>query len=237
MRAGLPVVAVLFLLWFSVCFSVAFCLFFCYTWVVGFVGVLPVSSFSFPASVSSLLASASVVGFSGSRSPGSASLFALRCACAAVPASVSSVAVGCASGVDGSVRSLLGGSLPVSVFLASLFGGVVPRSVACVRWVAGLPVSSPGGSPLAVPSGGSRLWVSFPSSPCPPGLVPSASASRCFCGSGSGSWASLALAVGLGVPSLLWLPGGFAPPSSWGFRSLGGGWFSWSPGFVALSLF
>jgi hypothetical protein len=35
----------------------------------------------------------------------------------------------------------------------------------------------------------------------------------------------LALACGLGVPALVWLPAGVGVPSSWGFVSLGSGWF------------
>src|SRR5690606_34124227 len=99
-------------------------------------------------------------------------------------------------------------------FSASSFGSgrgaFARRSVAVVRAVA----SSPAG-----------VWVSFPQSACPAGLLPSRSSSACFCGLGSGSWASLAFAVGLGVPSFVWLPAGVVPPAGWGFLSLGGGWF------------
>jgi hypothetical protein len=95
----------------------------------------------------------------------------------------------------------------LSVVRASSFGrgasAFARRSVAVVS-----AVRSAGG-----------VWVSFPSSPCPSGLVPSGSSSRCFAGFSAGSWSSVAFAVGCGVPF----------PPSWllfGFVSLGGGvWF------------
>ncbi|MBD2060737.1 hypothetical protein NDI37_21835 [Funiculus sociatus GB2-A5] len=95
------------------------------------------------------------------------------------------------------------------------------RSVACVSAV----------------RSGSGVWVSFPASPCPSGLVPSASSSRCFSGSGSGSWASLAFALGSGVPCLVCLPSGVLPPAGWGLVSLGGSWWGSAPAPVQLSLF
>jgi hypothetical protein len=162
-----------------------------------------VSSFSLPSVVVSALGSARSLGLCGSRS---------------VVASVSpfaSVSCGCVGGLCGVARS----SFPqASVFSASSFvrgrAGFAVRSVALVRSVA---------------SGLLPLWVSFPAFPCPVGLVPSSSSSRCFCGLGSGSWASLAFAVGLGVPALLFLPVGVAPPSGWGFVPVGGGWWSCFP--------
>ena len=151
-------------------------------------------------------------GFSGSRSvvPG---------ACASVASflrrfrPVAGV-VGCASGVDEFFRSAFGSLRVVS---ASSFGrgpsAFARRSVAVVSAVAA--------------AGG--VWVSFPSSPCPSGLVPSGVSSRCFAGFSSGSWSSVAFACGLGVPCLVFLPSGVEFPSSWllfGFVSLGGGvWF------------
>jgi hypothetical protein len=168
----------------------------------------------------------STFGFSGSRSslPSGA---ASRVACL-VPASAS-VFVGCASGVDAFFRS----SFPsATVLQASSFGSgpgaFAARSVAVVRAVAAAD----------------GLWVCFPSSPCPAGLLPSASSSRAFCGSGSGSWASLAFALGSGVPSLVFL-GSLPCPPSWGLIPVPGwsGWFgcenalSIRPPHTQLSLF
>lgn len=168
-----------------------------------------------------LVSSAVCVGFSGSRSPSSASLSALSSVASSV-SSAAVVVVGCAAGVDLAVRSLFPGAVVVSV-ASGLFGAgrsaFARRSVACVSRVA-----SAGG-----------VWVSFPAGACPVGLVPSSSSSRCFSGSGSGSWASLAFAIGSGVPSLVFLPAGVAVPA-WGLVPLGGGWFEWSPP-VQLSLF
>ena len=168
-----------------------------------------VSSFSFPASASRLLAGASSFGFCGSRSavppvPVWAGVLG------SLPASFS-VSCGCVGGLCALARS----SFPsASVFRASAFGGgrsgFARRSVALVQSVA---------------ASARPLWVSFPARPCPPAVVPSASASRCFSGGGSGSWASAALAAGLGVPVLMWLPAGVVPPASWAFVSLGGGFF------------
>lgn len=178
--------------------------------------------------VSSIIASAFVVGFSGSRRPGGVippgAIFG-------VIASVSKsakVIVGCATGVDAVVR-LACPKAEVFAVSSGRFGSgrsaFAVRSTACVQAVA------------AAGSGG--LWVSFPSSFCPSGLVPSASSSRCFSGSGSGTWASLALALGLGVPSLVFLPSGVLPPTGWSLEPVAGspGWFSSAPVPAQLSLF
>lgn len=162
-----------------------------------------------PSSVCSLLGSASVVGFSGSRSVcPPAGLVASVAGCVSPVASVS---VGCAPASDLAFRVAFPSA---SVFFASSFGSgrgsFARRSVACVGSVAGV-------------AGG--LWVSFPAVACPAGLLPSASSSACFCGSGSGSWGSLAFAVGSGVRSLVWLPVGVFPPAGWGFVPLGLGWW------------
>ncbi len=175
-------------------------------------------------SVSRVLSSASVVGFSGSRSvPCSQSAVAIRSAITAVPAGVP-VHVGCAAGVDALVRSMRPAAVVFSVAAAGFSGrgAFARRSQMCVQSV-------------AVPGG---VWVSFPSGACPESLVPSASTSRCFSGLGSGSWASLAFAAGLGVQCLLFLPPGVEPPTGWGFVPGGGGWF-FRPASVAaqLSLF
>ena len=168
-----------------------------------------------PSSVVSALSSASAVGFSGSRSVVPSCFPAVV---AAVPTGAS-VFVGCARGVDSAARVAFPGA---RVFAASSFGvgrgSFAARSVAFVR-----ALLSAGG-----------LLLSFPSSACPVGLVPSASSSRCFCGAGSGSWASLAFAVGLGVPCLVFSPAGV--PASWGLSSLGSGWFSFVPAPVPVQL-
>jgi hypothetical protein len=174
-----------------------------------------------PTAVLSVLARAGAVGFSGSRS-------SVPAVCSPVAAAVAPlhcpVFTGCAAGVDAAFR----GWFPsASVLAASSFGlgrgSLAARSAACVRAVAvagaGVEGSFLGG-----------LWVSFPSGECPAGLLPSASSSRTFCGSGSGSWASLAFAWGSGLPCLVF---GFAPPASWGFQSLGSGW--WFSGYPAAS--
>jgi len=179
----------------------AFCCFF-FLFVVVSVSVLP-------SSVASLLSRASSFGFCGSRSvvPSPSVWSAVV---ASVPAG-SPVSCGCVGGLCGLARASFAGA---SVFRASSFGfgrgAFAARSVALVRSVA---------------SGPRPLWVSFPGRSCPPGLVPSSRPGACFCGLGSGSWASLAFACGLGVPALVFLPVGSSVPSSWGFVSLGCGWF------------
>ncbi len=148
-----------------------------------------------------LFASASIVGFSGSRRPaGAVSSKALLSAIAAVPTSAR-VVVGCAAGVDAVVRLACPQAQVFSVASGQFGRGksaFARRSIACVQSVAA--------------AGPASLWVSFPASACPVGLLPSASPQECFCGSGSGTWASLALAVGLGVRSLVFLPDGIQPP-------------------------
>ena len=169
----------------------------------------------------------SAFGFSGSRS-GLPSFGAASRVVSLVSESAA-VFIGCAPGVDEFFRS----SFPsASVFSASSFGSgrgaFAARSVAVVRAVA-----SAGG-----------LWVCFPSSACPAGLLPSASSSRAFSGSGSGSWASLAFALGSGVPSLVFL-GSLPCPAGWGLSPVPGwsGWFGCSvacgvrPPHTQLSLF
>jgi hypothetical protein len=177
--------------------------------------------------LSNIFSRFSSFGFSGSRT-WAASLCPLQLAASLVP-SGASVSVGCASGVDQFFR----GEFPqASVFSVasgqwgSGRGAFAARSAACVRSVA-----SVGG-----------LWVAFCSSPCPAGLVPSASSSRAFSGSGSGSWASLAFALGSGVPCLVFSPAGV--PSGWGLSAVPGstGWFGCplalgSPVPVQLALF
>jgi hypothetical protein len=118
-----------------------------------------------------------------------------------------SVVTGCAPGVDALTRSLVPSA---RVVRASAYAGTHPRGALAVRSVAVVRsvASAPGGA-------ASALWLAFPSGPCPIGVLPSPSPSACFSGAGSGTWASLALAVGLGVPALVLLPAGVAPPTGW----------------------
>ena len=179
---------------------------------------MSVFAVSVPAAVSAAVSSASAVGFSGSRSPSGTSVAAVRAAAAAVSAPV---LVGCAKGVDEVARELFPNARVFSVS-SGLFGSgrsaFARRSAAFVR-----ALSSAGG-----------VLLSFPSSPCPAGLLPSRSWSSA-CG-GSGTWGTLALAVGLGVPCFVFL-GSVPAPAGWGFSPCGGGWFSFSPAGVQLSLF
>lgn len=176
-------------------------------------------------SLSSLFSDFSAFGFSGGRVWNNP-VAPLSAAAAAVP-SGSAVFVGCARGVDSYFRRIFPNASVLSVasgcFGAVSRGAFAARSVACVNAV----------------SGAGGLWVSFPISACPAGLLPSSSSSRAFCGSGSGSWASLSFAVGSGVPCVVFL-GSLPVPSGWGFAPVSGspGWFSVglsSP--VQLSLF
>lgn len=166
------------------------------------------SSSLLPGQLVSQLSVAPAVAFSGSRAPAPCSLVAVGLALSAVPRSAS-VSVGCARGVDAAVRFCRPGA---SVFRASSFGSgrssFVRRSAAVVGSV--------------FPAG---VFLSFPSGPCPPQVVPSRGVSRCFCGGGSGSWASLAFAVGCGVQCFFFLPSSVPVPGWLGVRSLGGGWF------------
>ena len=170
-----------------------------------------------PSSLSSVLVGSGLVGFSGSRGLPPAVLSSVLCLRAR---STGVSVVGCAAGVDRDVRVCLRSAV---VFSAADFGvgrgSFAARSVALVR---------------AVATGGGS-FVSFPSTPCPVGLLPSASSLRSFCGSGSGSWGSLSFAVGCGVASWVYAP--FGVPSGWGFVHCGGDWFSFSPAAVQSSLF
>ena len=169
------------------------------------------------------------VGFSGSRSC-PAAVSAVRSVLGFVPASGCRVSVGCARGVDASVRSFFGSSPSLLVFSASsprFSGGgavvaLVRRSAACVRSVA---------------AGAAVLLVVAPSGACPPGVRPC----RSFRGGGSGSWGSAALAVGLGRRVLLFSPAGVPVWSGGSWVPVPGasGWFSWVPSSspVQLSLF
>jgi hypothetical protein len=158
------------------------------------------------------------VGFSGSRSLFPCSVAAMR---QIMPIVSGQVFTGCADGADELARNYFSHA---KVFNAADYGkgrgSFAARSIACVRAVA--------------PDG---LWVAFPSSSCPPGLMPSPSPSRCFNGSGSGTWGSLALAVGLGCNCLVFIPPSVACPVGWGLVTVGGGWHLYRPNFSQLSLF
>jgi hypothetical protein len=160
-----------------------------------------------PSSVLSLVAGASALAFSGSRSVVPPVLAPVL----AVVSPRAFVAVGCASGVDALVRSSV---LGCTVYSA--------RSFSASSWVGRLVLRSAAVVSAVAPRAGS-LVVVFPSGACPVGLVPSPSSSVCFRGLGSGSWATAAFAAGCGASVLVFSPLGV--PSSWGFSSLGGGWF------------
>lgn len=174
----------------------------------------------------SLVSSASVVGFSGSRLSCPALVSAVSSVAAAVPSSAS-VFVGCARGVDELARSAFPEARVFAVSSGAWGSGrsaFARRSVAFVR-----ALSSAGGVLVSLPSPGS-----VPAA----GLVPSSSSSRAFFGGGSGSWASLSFAVGLGVPCLVFL-GSSPAPAGWGLSPVSGcpGWFEFVPAGVQLALF
>jgi hypothetical protein len=154
----------------------------------------------------------SIIGFSGSRSPaGLLPPAGLSSAAAAVPASAR-VVVGCQRGVDAFFRQCFPKAEVFAVASGrwgSGKGAYAARSIACVDAV-------------AIASG---LWVSFPASGCPAGLLPSAKSHKCFSGTGSGTWASLAYALGCGADCLVFSPCGV--PVSWGLEPIPGcpGWF------------
>jgi hypothetical protein len=149
------------------------------------------------------------VGFSGSRSI--VDLSACSLAAAAVP-DRARIIVGCAAGVDLYFRSRFPHAEVFTADRSLGRGGFAKRSVAAVD-----AVTAAGG-----------LWVSFPSSSCPAGLVPHRSPSRCFSGRGSGTWASLAYAIGRDTPALVYL-GAVSVPIGWGLAAAGDGWYSFQP--------
>jgi hypothetical protein len=85
----------------------------------------------------------------------------------------------------------------------------------------------------ALAAGGGCL-VSFPSGPCPVGLVPCVSWRSA---GGSGSWGTVCMALGLGVPVLLFAPAGLEAPAAVAGRFVPvagavGWWFSAAPAGV-----
>lgn len=164
--------------------------------------------------VPSALSSARRIGFSGSRSPGGILPAGVLFDAIAAVSPSASVLVGCAKGVDAVVRLAFGSRCQVFSVASGQFGhgrgAFAARSIACVQAVAAAR----------------GVWVSFPCSACPAGLLPSASSSRCFSGSGSGSWGSLAYALGSGVPCLIFSSCGV--PTGWGLSPVPDciGWFA-----------
>lgn len=163
-----------------------------------------------PPSLVSALQASSLAVFCGSRKNVPPSILFSTVA-SSVP-KYCRVACGCVGGLCGLARA----SFPNAfVFRASMFGtgasSYARRSINLVGFATGCQ---------------SSVWLSFPSSSCPVGLLPSSNSSKCFCGLGSGSWASLALASGCGVSCFVWLPPHVSFPSNWGFSSIGGGWFT-----------
>jgi hypothetical protein len=171
-----------------------------------------------PASISSLLAIAPAVGFSGSRAPSRSSVAAARAAVAAVAAPI---LVGDARGIDAVVRSA---RADARIFRVADYGtgdgAFAARSIACVR---------------AVACGG--VFAAFPAAPCPAGLRPSSAASACFAGFSAGTWSSLAFALGLGLAAVVYLPEGIEPPAAFGLVSVGAGWWLAAPPAQQLTLF
>ena len=155
--------------------------------------------------ITDIIKAYTVIGFSGSRH--TIDPIAGELAAAAVPAGAE-VVTGCASGVDAFFRSRFPDARVLRVDRSLGRAGFARRSIECVE---------------AVSSG---LWVSFPSSACPGGLLPSAAPGRCFSGSGSGSWASLAYAIGRGGAALVYL-GSIPAPGGWGLVRVSGatGWW------------
>ena len=171
------------------------------------------------SSISELVSSSPVVGFSGSRVAAEGAPEAIAEISSFVSSS-SVVVVGCAKGVDQIARELFSEARVFSVASGEYGKGksaFARRSMACVEACQG------------------GLWISFPASSCPPGLMPKKSA---FSGYGSGSWSSLSYALALDIKSVLWLPPSVSPPAGWGLVAAGGGWFlSAPPSSVQLSLF
>jgi len=152
-----------------------------------------------------------VIGFSGSRNK--VSKIAARYIHTLAGSFLGSVLVGCAAGVDLTVRLAFPTAL---VFQSASYQPhhLVKRSTKLVQ-----SLKSSGG-----------ILVAFPSVGCPSGVLPS----KVFSGKGSGTWGTIALAVGLGVPVLVYAP---MAPVLPGLLQVAGspGWYSFCP--VQLSLF
>lgn len=146
-------------------------------------------------SLASFVGSFPCVAFSGSRVAGSSAVASCRSFLPVLGGFAGAVGVGCACGVDASVRSAFPSASVFRVAAPVSRAAFAARSARLVQW--------------CVSSGG--LLVAFPLGACPAGVAPSAS----FRGCGSGSWGSVALAVGLGCSVLVVVPAGAfpAPPA------------------------
>lgn len=153
-------------------------------------------------------------GFGGSRRGCAAFALSFPLVCQQLRALLQPrVLVSSAAGVSASVRA----AFPFAQVFAAGSGGSAPavsvlvaRGAALVRALAAAPAP---------------LWLCWPGCACPAFVRPSSRPARCWCGGGSGSWAECAFAAGLGVPVLVFLPAGVAPPASWGaWQPCWGGW-------------
>jgi hypothetical protein len=165
-------------------------------------------------SVTKIIQSYKIIGFSGSRNE--IDPVAGNLAAAAVEKG-SLVVVGCARGVDEFFRSKFPDAQIYKVDRSLGKNGFAVRSIECVETVK------------------NGLWVSFPGSACPVSLYPSERPNRCFCGSGSGSWASLAYAIGRNTEVLVYL-GSIPAPTGWGLVQVSDGWYQFQP-IIQKSLF
>jgi len=160
-------------------------------------------SLSSVSQLSSFIHSFAHIGFSGSRHSGSVAVQSCQSFLPLVSSFSGSVSVGCARGVDQSLRAAFPSACVFSVQQFAVSGRVTRasfalRSAAMVQHI----VSHQG------------LLVAFPLGACPSGVAVSSS----FRGCGSGTWGSVALALGLGGSVLVVSPSGVG--ASW-FGSLG----------------
>lgn len=156
-----------------------------------------------PLALPPLVAGASSLGVSGSRAPDAGSLRALADLAALAPEAP--VIVGDQRGIDAAAV----GHWPHAQVVARAGDeprALVARSVAMVARLAR----------CAAP-----LLAAFPARACPKPILPGPR----WQSSGSGTWSTAALALGQGAALLLWLPAPALPPTTWGLRYLGGGWW------------
>jgi hypothetical protein len=117
-----------------------------------------------------------------------------------------SVLVGCASGVDAIIRSVVPSAKIFSVASPSAGSVRTPAQALARRSMSMVQACS--------------VLVGFASVPCPVGVSPSSH----FCGGGSGTWASLAYAVSKGLQVFVFVADGVILPS-WS----GGAWVQACP--------
>ena len=154
------------------------------------------SSLSFSAGLARFVGAFPCVGFSGSRRGGSAPVAACQSFLAACPPATSvAVGVGCARGVDSTVRAAVPAAQVFRVQQPASRAAFAQRSTRLVQWVAARQ----------------GLLVVFPLGSAPGRLQPG----QQFAGFGSGSWGAAALAIGLGTAVLVVVPAGPfpAPPA------------------------